>query len=281
MNRVLLIIPLVVLMSTPMVLAQSVSLVFGPLEGDSAGTIYAVIDGRLDVDVWIRTVPGISIIALHLPLSCNDYYIQSDSIVRGELYYPLNESWNIDFCLPNPDDHNPGYTNRSIFGYCSSPEGCEYPIQTDGEWWKIAQLSFTAAEGDGTPHCDVFMEGYHPDFGNPILVDFYQGELDPSDYETNFACLSSGGCYYLVGDWNGNGVFNIADVIAALSKLKTGQPNADHMCECLPNSGRIWPIAMDLNNSCAFNIADIVVGFSKLKTGHPELTPCEYCPPLN
>ncbi len=84
--------------------------------------------------------------------------------------------------------------------------------------------------------------------------------------------------FYVIGDYNGNGTFNVADIISSFSKLKTGSPNAYLLCEC-PPGGNTWAVAMDVNNSCVFNIADVIAGFSKLKTGSPELVPCELCPP--
>jgi len=92
------------------------------------------------------------------------------------------------------------------------------------------------------------------------------------------------GCYdicgnYVVGDFNGSGAFNIADIVESFSNLKTGLPDPALLCECPPNSGNQWAVAMDVNNSCGFNVADIVSGFSYLKTGSPEPTPCGICPP--
>jgi len=86
-------------------------------------------------------------------------------------------------------------------------------------------------------------------------------------------------CNYVIGDFNGSGVFNIADIVDAFSRLKTGLPEPAYLCECPPGSGNEWAVAMDVNNSCAFNVADIIDGFSKLKTGLPELVPCDQCPP--
>ncbi len=83
---------------------------------------------------------------------------------------------------------------------------------------------------------------------------------------------------YVVGDYNGSGTFNVADIISAFSKLKTGTPDAALLCEC-PVGANPWAVAMDVNNSCAFNVADVIAGFSKLKTGAPPLVPCEECPP--
>ena len=90
---------------------------------------------------------------------------------------------------------------------------------------------------------------------------------------------TNSGCVYGIGDYNGSRAFNIADIISAFSKLKTGSPDPGMVCECPYGSGDFWAVAMDLNNSCSFNIADVIAGFSKLKTGAPELVPCEACPP--
>jgi len=86
-------------------------------------------------------------------------------------------------------------------------------------------------------------------------------------------------CNYITGDYNGNGVMNVADVVAAFSKLITGSPDPALLCECPYGSGVQWAVAMDVNNSCDFNIADIVAAYSKLRTGLPEVIPCQECPP--
>jgi len=92
--------------------------------------------------------------------------------------------------------------------------------------------------------------------------------------------LEGGSCgNYVVGDYNGSGSFNVADVVSAFSKLKTGSPDPYLLCECPPGSGNIWAVAMDVNNSCSMNVADVVAAFSRLKTGAPDLFPCSLCPP--
>ena len=86
-------------------------------------------------------------------------------------------------------------------------------------------------------------------------------------------------CDYIIGDFNGSLSFNVADIIAAFSKLQTGLPEPAYLCECPPGGGVEWAVAMDVNNSCIFNVADVIIGFSKLTTGSPDLIPCELCPP--
>ena len=84
---------------------------------------------------------------------------------------------------------------------------------------------------------------------------------------------------YVIGDFNGSGEFNIADVIEAFLKLNGGPGEPALICECPPGSGNEWAVAMDVNSSCTFNISDVIDAFSKLKTGRPLLTPCLDCPP--
>ncbi len=135
-------------------------------------------------------------------------------------------------------------------------------------------------DGQGNIDCD-------PLFCDPANDNYF--------LQTNSCCVGAGedgvdigafgvGCAdpcedYVIGDFNGSGEFNIADIVDSFSKLKIGEPEAALICECPPESGDSWAIAADVNNSCSFNVADVIAGFSKLKTGSPELVPCEQCPP--
>jgi hypothetical protein len=135
-------------------------------------------------------------------------------------------------------------------------------------------------EGEGNIDCD-------PQFCDPENGDYH--------LHFNSCCVGTGqdgadigalgiGCgfpcgEYVVGDYNGSGVFNVADVVDGYSKLKTGLPQAAMICECPPESGNVWAVAMDLNNSCAFNVADIVIAVHKLQGAPIEFIPCEFCPP--
>lgn len=86
-------------------------------------------------------------------------------------------------------------------------------------------------------------------------------------------------CDYILGDWNGSGSMNVADVVEAFSNLKTGAPEPAYTCECPAGSGNEWAVAMDVNNTCTFNVADVIAAYSRLKTGLPDLFPCEDCTP--
>ncbi len=260
--------------------AQTTKLVFGPLDGDNAGVIRAYENATVDVDVWIRTEPGIRIVGFHLPLSSNDEYISSRD--DGTFEDSLSGWAEVYFLSPNDDPENEGYTNQSILAMCDFPGECN-PIETNGEWRKIATYRMTSgsAEQYDIPFCDAFIEGVNNDHGGMVLVDFDQGELDPSQYELDFACLRfEQFCGdYILGDYNGSGSVNIADLITAYSYLITCSPDAVVMCQCPPGQGEEFAVAFDLNNSCTFNIAD-VYAFSRYLPDMPwMLEPCEYCQP--
>ncbi len=105
---------------------------------------------------------------------------------------------------------------------------------------------------------------------------------DAYEFAFDISCVGDGRypCgHYVVGDFTGNGYFNVADVIASYSKLKTGSPEPALVCECPPGGGRSWAVAMDVTGNCFFNIADIITAYSKLKTGSPPLEYCQSCPP--
>jgi hypothetical protein len=266
--------------------AQLVEVVFGPLEGDSAGILYADTDQAIVVDLWIRTAPGISIVYFGALLSSSNEYIASNTR-QGGWYSQFLDTWDdVHFFTANPDPVYGGYTNQSLIGVCALAGWCEYDegIHTEGEWWWIASYRMTTVSSPplGIPLCDALIEGHDEWSDGVSFADFDIGEIDRSDIELHFACLEFHGpsCgYYVVGDFNGSGAFNIADIVESFSNLKTGLPDPALLCECPPNSGNQWAVAMDVNNSCGFNVADIVSGFSYLKTGSPEPSPCGICPP--
>jgi hypothetical protein len=128
--------------------------------------------------------------------------------------------------------------------------------------------------GFETDYYDVSFD--HPDYRDTTVSAVFAsvGENEPLDVIMGIPCPT-----YVAGDFNGSGSFNIADVVDAYSKLKTGLPEPYLVCECPPGSEHDLAVGMDVNNNCEFNIADIIAAYSKLKIGEPELIPCEECPP--
>ena len=284
MKRIMIILALI-LLTTELTGAQEplVEIIFGSREGDNAGTLYAFENSLVSVDVWIRTAPGISIVGLHFPLSSKNAYISSRNGVNFD-YFPLN-TWDwVSVLPPNNDSLHPGYTNQSLLAVCCWWPYYEIGIHTEGNWQKILTYSMTSVEDPAfnEPLCDALIEGIHPDNGGLVLADYIMGEMYPSTYTVQYACLEfvENLCGpYVVGDFNGSGEFNVADIILSFSKLATGSPEPGMTCECPSGSGNVWGVAMDVNNSCTFNVADIVIAYQNLALGHPELIPCAQCPP--
>jgi hypothetical protein len=266
--------------------AQLVEAVFGPLDGDNAGIIYADTGQTIDVDLWLRTAPGISIIGFEASLSSRNEYIHTDSREGGELSQIFDIWDDVKFLSPNEDPVHGEYTNQSLMADCSLTYPCEYDegIHTEGEWWWIASYRMTTVSSPplAVPLCDALIEGHDAWGYGTIFADVQTGEIDPADVELEFACLwiNEVACSeYTIGDFNGSGEFNVADIVDSYSKLKTGLPEPASICECPPESGEFWAVAADVNNSCAFNVADVVDGYSFLKTGSPEPEACWMCPP--
>jgi len=88
--------------------------------------------------------------------------------------------------------------------------------------------------------------------------------------------IVAGCAYYVAGDFNYSGAFNVADILDMHSNLLTGSPPPGFTCDC---AGRVWGVVGDVNNSCAFNISDVVDGYSYLKTGAPPVELCDECLP--
>ena len=254
-----------------------VEIVYGPLENGHAGTIYADTNATIEVEVWFRTAPGISIWSMHLPLSSSDDYIVSRN--GGTLFHPLTE-WQVwTFLDPVEDPNNVGYTNQGFVGYYWVQPDYEMGIHTEGEWWQVMSYTMTTALDIEleVPYCDAFIEGFDPNNGGPVLVNFPAGELDRSEYTIEYPCLQfSNTCdFYIPGDFNGSGEFNVADIVESFSNLSTGAPEGGLICECPPGSGNGWAVAMDVNNNCVFNVADVVVAYQRLAFGQIEFVPSE------
>jgi hypothetical protein len=87
-----------------------------------------------------------------------------------------------------------------------------------------------------------------------------------------------GGCHYVIGDINGNGVSNGIDIVFGVTYFKGGSlPPIS--CDCPPH-GFIFPSG-DVNGNCVFNGIDITFYVAFLKGLQPALLNCPSCPPIN
>ena len=210
--------------------------------------------------------------------------------VRTRMFYSPDENTGVIVLTNGEASYALSAMVAHLFEYAGGPSGIVAGIVTDQDSNPIdnvyaktigyTRLDYSNPDGeytiggliDGT--YDVRFR--HPDYAE-ITVENVAVALGETTY-VNITMQSP--CDYVIGDYNGNGDFNVSDIIDSFSKLKTGSPEPGIVCECPAYSGDDWAVAMDVNNSCGFNIADVIAAFSKLKTGEPELEPCEACPPL-
>ncbi|MEE9554972.1 MAG: carboxypeptidase-like regulatory domain-containing protein [candidate division Zixibacteria bacterium] len=166
-----------------------------------------------------------------------------------------------------------GFITGTVINENSNPIA-EVEVSVEGT------LNNTFTDIDGEYLLENLSTGYfnivfaHPDYRDSTVSELF---ISIGDTVTMNMTLQPP-CPYTLGDFNGNEIVNIADLIAAFSKLRTGSPEPALVCEC-PVGRDAWIVVMDVNNSCEFNIADIILFFSKLSTGSPDLIPCELCPP--
>jgi hypothetical protein len=90
----------------------------------------------------------------------------------------------------------------------------------------------------------------------------------------SFRTHEVGGCQYIIGDANNNGVFNGIDVSYSVGYFKGGPP-PPYSCEC---NASTWYVAGDVNGNCVFNGIDVSYMVSYFKGGAAP-APCPSCPP--
>jgi hypothetical protein len=185
----LLLLALAVTMSFSLASAQLVDVVYGPLDGDMAGTIITTNGSPVTVDVWMRTAPGINVVGLHMPLASNDLYVLTRE--DGALFDPFPAWDDVGFLTPDADPG--GYTNQSILGVkdlIGDPDPLD-GIETNGEWWLIANFQMTTTDGNefDIEFCDAFQEGDETNNAGMTLADFATGEIPAQDITQSFACL--------------------------------------------------------------------------------------------
>jgi hypothetical protein len=128
----------------------------------------------------------------------------------------------------------------------------------------LAIITFDATNlTRGTYTGNITIDSNDPDTSCvSIPVTFYVDNIGPA-------------CNYVIGDINGNQIFNGLDVVYAVRYITGGQPPA-YSCECTP--GNTWYVVGDVNASCSFNGLDVTYMVYYFKGG-PDIHPCPDCPP--
>ena len=178
--------------------AQNGKIVFGPLEGDSAGMMTVENSAAITIPVWVRTEPGINIVGIHWPLASKDDYIANREGINYD-FLPFvaqsegDSTWqSITVLAPNPFEDE--YTNQGMLAIKDFPR-TPYPgdgIATEGEWWMVAEyfMTTTGSNPTDTLLTDVFMVGSQQDNGGFVWADFTQGELPWTSFEYSFSSMT-------------------------------------------------------------------------------------------
>jgi len=125
---------------------------------------------QLIVPVWIHTQPGVTIAAVHIPLSSNDEIITSR--LEPIIFSPFNKEseapegydkgWDVASTLdPIPHKDKDGYTSQSLLGFCSLTRKPNVPLECR-DTCKILEFPMIVSNQDSLlgKSYDVFIEGY-------------------------------------------------------------------------------------------------------------------------
>ncbi len=88
-----------------------------------------------------------------------------------------------------------------------------------------------------------------------------------------------GGCAYIPGDINGNGIPNGIDVVFGVNYFKGISTPPDNCSPVCPDQPSPFYAAVDVNANCAANGIDITFFVRYLKGQTPSLLYCADCPP--
>jgi hypothetical protein len=177
-------------------IAQTNRIVYGPLEGDNAGTKMVHSGDAIEVEMWVRTDPGnpAPIVAISHALTTEDAIIASRQGVNVDPYYDM-PNWEAVFTdgpfIHDPGDEFPipvGHTCEIVVGIYSmfqDPPG--EPLDTQGEWDYYGSFLMTCQEDippDNTYY--PFSTGWYPHSGQGTSWSFEDppgGQIEPQqDY---------------------------------------------------------------------------------------------------
>ena len=271
--------------------AQSNKIIFGPLEGDSAGVLTVHNGEDIEIEMWIRTDPdnpssiwGVA----HALLSEDAIIAARNGVILEPIFDEPNwEQVFLDTYVHDPDDTYPipeGHTCEvltAIWGFPNRP--IESPFNTFGEWVYYGSFIMTCATDIQAD------ETYYP---------LSRGWLPHSNQSTNWAFrFPPGGsvvpeqdycglyfdeiivCYYIPGDCNYNGIPLELDDIMAVYSTYRGIAEPHYICDCNANPpGPDFAAAADPNGNCVSNeLGDVVTEISAYR-GLAEVSGCPDCP---
>jgi hypothetical protein len=282
---------LVISLITGSASAQSNKIVFGPLEGDSAGVLTVHYGEDIEIEMWIRTDPDnpASIVAVGHALLSEDAII---AVRNGVILDPIFDEPNweqvfLDTFVHDPDDHFPipeGHTCEvltAIWGFPNRP--VESPFNTFGEWVYYGSFLMTCATGvqvDETYY--PLSGGWLPHSGQGTIWAFPAppgGGVVPEQDYCGLYFDEIIVCNYIPGDCNHNGVPLELDDIMAVYSTYRGIAEPYYICDCNADPpGPDFAATGDPNGNCISNeLGDVVAEISAYR-GLAEVSGCPDCP---
>jgi hypothetical protein len=280
---------LTILLAGPVFSQESNKIVFGPLEGDSAGVLTVHNGEHIEIEMWVHPDgdnPG-PIIGLAHALMSEDAIIaeRNGTIINPRFDEP---NWEQVF-LDGPYVHDPqdifpvpeGCTTEIQCGLCSIYPPCPIiHILPDSVWTYYG--SFLMVCNNNVPTGQTyypFSEGWYPHSGQGTSWAFEAGGVVPQQDFCGLYFEEIIPCNYIPGDCNHNGVpVELADVLVMINSYRgVGVPF--FQCDCgLDPLRPDFPATADPNGNCTPNELNDVVTEIGAYRGTSEVSGCPDCP---
>ena len=128
----------------------------------------------------------------------------------------------------------------------------------------------------GEPTWTADVTFHKPGFGDTTVSGYQFAAGDSTQLDVP---MCSGECSYIVGNVNGDTLYNGLDIIYGVAYFKGGSVPKDS-CDCPPH-GTWWYASGTVNGDCLYNGVDIGYGVSYLSGNQDSLVACPSCPPAN
>ena len=288
MKRVMFAFLVIILIEGPVSSQVLNKLVYGPLEGDSAGVLTVHNGEHIAVDMWIHLDPqnpGCLIGLAHALMSENAIIAERNGAVVDSFY---DEPYWEQVFVDGPFVHDPDYPctipeghTCEILGALAPIFGCDsiLYIVPEAEWTHYG--SFLMVCNDNVPTGETyypFSEGWYPHSCQGTNWAFEAGGVAP---EQDFCGLyfEASPCSYFPGDCNNNGaVLELNDVLFMTSFYR-GSIAPNYLCEC-GQDPVIYNFAAtaDPNGNCIPNeLSDLVIEIGAYR-GTSYVSGCPDCP---
>jgi hypothetical protein len=230
----------------------------------------------VNLPIWVKNDEAVSSVSIAM---ATDNQLISQRL-GGNLMYPLTSWDDCSFYTPAANTPAPGFTSQSITGWNDLGGGANPFLNTNGAYTQIGEFAMVIDPNQSNIGDTARMSvGIQPRIGEPAFADSSGSDEWNIVPVFSVVVIVNGGCNYIPGDANGNGIFNGIDVGWMVNYFKVTGPPPPDTCYCPPH-GVIFDAA-DANGNCAFNGIDVSYEVNYFKgIGGPPIY-CIDCPPAN